>query len=596
MLCYTLDVTNAEIAKLLNNVAAAYSIQDEKKYRFQILAYQKAADAIESTSTEIKELLKEGTFEDLPGVGPSIRRHVEELLKTGKVKHFEDVLSKIPSSVFPLLDVPSIGPKKAYRLVSEFNLENPNTVMQDLLKIAQSGKIAILAGFGEKSEKDVIRAFEEYKLGKGKTTRMVLPYASELAKKMIKYLLESEEVDEAQPLGSLRRRKSTIGDIDIAVASKNPKEVLEYFTKYPHTERIIEKGARTAAILTSGGRQIDLMIEEPSGFGALLQHFTGSKDHNVHLREIALSKGYSLSDYGLKKKNSTDNKIIQFRTEEDLYKKLNMTWIPPEIRENTGEIELAQKDKLPDLVQLSNIKGDFHIHSSYPIEPSHDMGHNSMEEMLENAIELGYKYLGFSEHNPSISKHSNAQVVKILEKRKNFINNLSEKFKKIKLFSLLETDILPNGNLAIDDNALSLLDGTIVSIHSNFDTDRKKMTERVLKGLSNPKAKILAHPTGRLLNQRTGYELDWNRVFDFCRENNKALEINAWPLRLDLPDNLVREAVKKQVKLIINTDSHATDQMKLMEFGVYVARRGWATTRDIINTMEYNEVVKWFKS
>lgn len=587
-------MTNAEIAKLLDHVAAAYSIEDEKKYRFQILAYKKAAEAIEHTSTEIRELIKEGTIESLPGVGPSIRAHLQELLKTGKVKHFEQVLSKIPPSVYPLIDVPGFGPKKAYRLVSEFGLKNPETVIPDLIKIAASGKIAVLPGFGEKSEKDIIRAFEEFKLGKGKTTRMVLPYASELAKKMIAHLLSSKYIEKASTLGSLRRKKSTVGDIDIAVSSKNPKEALDHFVSYHHTERVIEKGTRTAAIMTSGGRQIDLMVESPSGFGALLQHFTGSKDHNVHLREIALSKGYSLSDYGMKKKSDKTGKVIQYKTEEDLYNALGMKWIPPEIREDTGEIELAMKNKLPKLVELSDIKGDFHIHSSYPIEPSHDMGHDTMEDMLNSAKSKGYRYLGFSEHNPSISKHTKDQTYKILEKRKEYIDKLNKKYAKdIHIFSLLETDILPDGTLAIDDKALSLLDGTIVSIHSSFDTERTKMTDRVLKGLSNPKAKILAHPTGRLLNQRPGYDLEWNRVFEFCRENNKAIEINSWPLRLDLPDNLVRVAIKKGVKLVIDTDSHATSHMNLMEYGVYVARRGWATPSDIINTMPYNEVRNW---
>ncbi len=588
-------MTNAEIAKLLKNVASAYAIEDEKKYRFQILAYNKAADAIGSTNTEIKELAKEGKLENLPGVGPSIKSHLEELFKTGKVKHFDEVLGKIPEAVFPLMDVNGFGAKKAYRLVSEFGLKNPKTVIDDLIKIADQGKIASLPGFGEKSEKDILRGFEEFKLGKGKTTRMVLPYANELAQKMIDYLLKSKDVSEAHTLGSLRRKKSTVGDIDIAASSKNPQAVLDYFASYPHTERVIEKGTRTAAILTSGGRQIDLMVESPQGFGSLLQHFTGSKEHNVHLREIALKKGYSLSDYGIKKKDDKNPKLIQYKNEADLYKYLGMSWVPPEIRENTGEVELAIKNNLPKLVKLTDIKGDFHIHSNYPIEPSHDMGQNSMEEMLKVAIKMKYHYLGFSEHNPSISKHTPDQAYKLLERRNKFIEQLRLKYNKsIRIFSLMETDILPSGKLALDDKSLSLLDGSIVSVHSSFDMDRSKMTERVLKGLSHPKAKILAHPTGRLLNQRAGYELEWDKVFDFAVKNNKAIEINSWPLRLDLPDNLVRVAIGKGVKLVIDTDSHASSHMDLMEYGVSVARRGWASPSDILNTFDYNKIQEWF--
>lgn len=587
-------MTNLEISKLLNNVAAAYSITDEKKYRFQIIAYEKAAESIEQNPTELKELYKDGKLSEIPGIGTTIKSRLEELLTTGKVAHFEDVMKDIPQSVFPLLDIPSFGPKKAFRLVSEFKLKDPATVIQDVVAIAKEGKIATLPGFGEKSQADVLRAIEEYGRGKTKTARMVLPYATELARKMIEYLKESDAVVEASTLGSLRRKRDTIGDIDIAVATNDPKAVLDHFTAYPHKERIIERGERTSSIIVSSGKQIDLMVESPKGFGALLQHFTGSKAHNVHLREYALSKDLSLSDYGIRKRGS-DDKYTLFDSEEEFYKYIGLQWVPPEMREDTGEIELALKHELPKILELKDMKGDFHLHSSYPIEPSHDMGQNSMDEMIEKAMQLGYSYLGFSEHNPSISKHTQKQVYDLLSKRKEFIAKLNEKYtNKVRVFSLLETDILPNGSLAIEDDALELLDASIVSVHSAFDMDRDKMTARVLKGLSHPKARILAHPTGRLLNQRPSYELDWDKIFAFCVENNKALEINASPLRLDLPDILVRDAIKHGVKFFIDTDSHATEQMNLMEYGVSVARRGWAKPNDILNALPYNELKEWF--
>ena len=589
-------MTNQEIVKLLKNVAAAYTIKDEKKYRFQIIAYQKAADAIEHSPTEVKELYAEGKLATLPGIGPSIQTHLAELFATGKVKHFSEVLKDIPGAVFPLLDVPSFGPKKAYRLVTEFKLKNSETVITDVSEIAKAGKIAPLAGFGEKSQADIIRAIEEYGRGKTKTARMVLPYATELARKMIAYLKQSKAVKEAYPLGSLRRKRETVGDIDIAVATDEPKAVLDHFTDYPHTERIIERGDRSSSILTAGNRQIDIMVQPPEGFGSMLQHFTGSKAHNIHLREIALSKGLSLSDYGIRKKGDKDAPYTLYKTEESFYKVLGMDWIIPEMREDTGEIELALQHKLPKIVELKDIKGDFHLHSSYPIEPSHDMGQSTMDEMIKKALSLNYKYMGFSEHNPSLSKHSTKQIVEIVAQRSKFIEQLRKKYNNIiHLYSLLEVDILPNGSLALPDDALSYLDGAIVSVHSAFDMDRNSMTERVLKGLSHPKAKILAHPTGRLLNQRPGYELNWEKVFDFCKTYNKAVEINAWPLRLDLPDVLVREAIKHGVKLIIDTDSHEKSQMDMMEYGVAVARRGWATPRDILNALPYNEFDTWFK-
>ncbi len=589
-------MTNSEIAKLLSSVASAYAIIDDKKHRFQILAYQKASDAIEHESKELKELYKERRLEELPGIGSSIKSHLEELFTTGKVAHFDQVLDKIPSPVFTLLDVPGFGPKKAYKLVTEFNLKNPETVIKDLVEIANKNKIATLQGFGEKSQSDILQSFKEYGLGKTKTARMVLPYANDLATKIIDYLYASKDVKAASTLGSLRRKKSTVGDIDIAAASKNPKAVLDHFASYPHTDRVIEKGTRTASIITSSNKQIDLMVEDPEGFGALLQHFTGSKEHNVRLREIALSKGYSLSDYGIKKKSDPNSKIKLFKTEEELYKFLGMQWIPPEMRENAGEIELALKNNLPRLIELKDIKGDFHLHSSYPVEPSHDMGINTMDDMIKKALSLNYKYLGFSEHNPSISKHTEQQTASVLEKRNKYITQLREKYKNIiHIFSLMETDILPNGNLALKDKSLKFLDATIVSVHSSFNMNRNDMTKRVLKGLSHPKAKILAHPTGRLINKRPGYELNWDEIFDFCAKNNKAIEINSWPQRLDLPDSLVRLATQKAVKLFINTDSHASTQMDLMEYGVSVARRGWATKDDILNSFEYNTLKSWFE-
>lgn len=598
-------MTNREIAKLLRNIAASYSIKNEGKYRFQIIAYQKAADTIESATSEVTNLARENKLDTLPGVGESMRKSLIELVETGKVKHFEDIMEGVPAALFPLLDIPSFGPKKAYKLVSHFKLHNPQTVIDDIKHLGSEGKIASLEGFGEKSQSDIMRAIEEFRVGVTKDTRMVLPFASELADKLLSYLKESKHIQKAYTLGSLRRMRETIGDIDIAISSDNGKAALDHFVAYPYAERIIERGDASASILIAGGRHIDLMIQPADRFGSLLQHFTGSKAHNIKLREFALKKNLSLSEYGIKKltgKNEgkrgprgdlTDVKA--YDTEESFYAAIGLSWIPPEIREDTGEIELAAKNDLPRLIELNDIKGDFHLHADYPIEPSHDMGKDSMDVMIKKAIALGYEYLGFSEHNPSISKHTKQEVRDILEKRSIYIDQLRSKYKKdIRVFSLLETDILVNGDLAIDNDSLSFLDGSIVSIHSSFSMNKSDMTKRVLTGLSHPKAKILAHPTGRLLNQRNGYDLHWDEVFDFCVKHHKALEINAFPSRLDLPDSLVRQARDLGVKLIIDTDSHAVDQMDLMPYGVAVARRGWARKSDILNTWEYNDLQDWF--
>jgi len=587
-------MSNQEIAKLLRNIATAYIIKDEKKFKFQLLAYQKAAETIQNLNRELVDYYKENQLDSLPGIGPTLKGHLVDLFKNGEVKHFDWVLDGIPKSVFVLTDIPTFGPKKAYRLVTQFNLTDPKTVIEDLKKVAEKGEIAKLEGFGEKSQSDVIRAINEFKEGKGKTTRMILPYAYEVAQALIDYMQKNPDIERIEALGSFRRRQSTVGDLDFAVATKKPKEVIEYFVNYPYKERIIEKGDVSASLLVSGGRQIDLLIQPIDAFGSLLQHFTGSKNHNVALREYALKKGLSLSEYGIKDLKSKDKKIKKFADEEKFYNALGLSFVPPELRENTGEIELAEKNKLPKLIDLSEIKGDFHIHSSFPIEPSHDLGQSTMEEMLEVAKDLGYEYLGFSEHNPSTSKHTSEQIYYLIKKRNDLIDKLNSSKKYIRIFKLLETDILPSGELAIDDKALELLDASIVSIHSVFKMDKDKMTDRVLKGLSHPKAKILAHPTGRLLNERYGYDLDFKRIFKFCKENNKALEINSWPQRLDLPDSLVKEAIENGVKLVIDSDSHAANQMPQQKYGVFVARRGWATKSDIINTFSYNEITDWF--
>ena len=588
-------MSNQQIAKLLKNVADAYTIKDERKFHFQIVAYQKASDSVYGLNQELQDLYKQDKLTKLPGVGNTIKERLSELFEKGKVAHFEWVFEGIPQSVFVLTDIPSFGPKKAYKLVKEFKLDDPNTVVSELEKAAKQGKIAPLSGFGDKSQSDILRAILEFKQGKGKTTRMILPYAFEVSEKILEYLRRSEFVQKAEALGSLRRRLPTVGDIDLAVASDNPKAVIDYFISYPFLERVIEKGVISSSILVAGGRQVDLLIQPVDSFGSLLQHFTGSKNHNVALRELALKKEMSLSEKGIKIIKFKKQETLTYSTEESFYKALGLEWIPPEIREDKGEIELALSHKLPKLIELKDLKGDLHIHSSFSIEPSHDLGKDSMELMLKNAKKLEYEYLGFSEHNPSQAKHTSKKIYELIQKRNENIEHIKSNNKDVRIFKLLEVDILPNGNLAIDSKSLDILDAVIVSIHSVFSMSKVEMTKRVLNALSNKKAKILAHPTGRLLNNRPGYELDWDKIFEFCEKNNKALEINSWPTRLDLTDTLVYDAVKNNVKMVIDSDSHAVDQMEMQKYGIFMARRGWAQKSDILNTLSYNEFSQWLK-
>lgn len=585
------EMTNLEIAELLRSVAAAYQLKNQEKNRFKIIAYQRAADAVEHASSELKDLWDDKKLDEVPGIGKSIAEHLDELFRTGVSKHFEEVMKGLPQAMFDLMEIPGIGAKRAYRLTTELKIKS----VKDLEKTAKEGKIARLEGFGEDSQAEIIRSIADAK-NKGKEKRHLLPYAEEIAREIVDWMKKSQFVERIDPLGSLRRKAATVGDIDLSVATKKPKEVIEHFTKYPNKSRVLEKGTRTASITLPSGVQVDVMVETPDAYGALLQHFTGSKHHNIALRNYALKKKLSLSDYGIKKAGAKD--YLKFKDEESFYKFIDMDFIPPEIREDSGEIEAALKHKLPKLLELNDIKGDLQIHSDFDIETSHDLGESSMEEIVQKAGELRYEYVAFTEHNPSRSKHSSIQIVNILKKKNDKVEQLNysliKRVKKgvKKVFNSLEIDIMPDGRLPVPEEGLATLDFALVSIHGSFNQSKEQMTSRVLKALSQPKVKIFAHPTARKINHREGMELDWEKIFDFCIKNSKWVEINAEPMRLDLPDVLVREAVKRGVKMTLGTDSHHKDSMDNMKYGVSVARRGWAEKSDIVNCLGLSDFEK----
>lgn len=589
--------SNQEIADLLNRVASAYEVKGEN--RFRVAAYKKAAVSAEHSTTELKDLWDEGKLNEVPGFGEAIAGYLDELFRTGRVKHFEEVMKALPPAMFVFEKIPGIGPKKAYTLAKKLKITSEKGAIEKLKKAIKEGKVRKLEGFGEKSEEDILTGIEALEKGELKVKRMPLWEADAIAQKIVDYLKENPKVLAATPLGSLRRRLGTIGDIDIAVATDYPAEVMAYFFKYPQISRVLGRGEEALGrVVLKTGQQVDLRLSKPQEYGSMLQYFTGSKQHNIQLRSFALSLGLSLSEYGIK--NQKTGKMETYADEESFYRRLGMDYIPPEIREGSGELEAALKHQLPVLVEEKDIKGDLHLHSNFPIEPSHDLGADSFEEMIKTAQELGYQYLGFTEHNPSVSQHSEKEILELLQKKKYLIEQLNYTFEKdvkgrvnnlpIKIFNGLEVDIKPNGELAIPEEGLEMVDYVIASVHSSFDLNREKMTERVIKGLTHPKVKILGHPTGRVLGVREGYELNWEKLFEFCLKNKKYLEISAWPTRLDLPDFLVREAVKQGVGLVINTDAHSADQLKLMPWGVAVARRGWAKKTDILNTLPLSKL------
>lgn len=585
-------MTNLEVARVLRAVAAVYQLKDEARKRFEIIAYREAADSIESLSTEIKDIWDEGRLDEIPGVGEKLAGYLDELFRTGKVMHFEKILNKVPEAIFPLMDVSGIGPKTAYKLVNELGITN-NDPLKEVEQAARERKIETIEGFGEKSQQAIIQAIEEFK---GKGRRFRLNYALERAEDVVRWMKENPNVKQVEVLGSLRRREPTIGDVDIAIATDKPVDVTNHFVAYPKKTRLIEEGPRKASILMPGDVQADLRVQEPESFGALLQHFTGSKAHNIAVREYAQKKGLSLSEYGIK----TDGGIQAFSSEEEFYQALGMQWMPPEIRQNTGEIEAAIKGTLPMLVNLEQIKGDLQIHSSFDIETSHDLGMNSMEEIVEKANSLGYEYIAFTEHNPAQRGHTPEQVVEILKRKAEKVQKLNQSLDKNKsvkrVFNSLEIDILPDGSLPVPEAGLELLDFALVSIHSSFRQPKEVATKRVLRAMEYPKVKIFAHPTGRKVMEREGVELDWEKIFAACVEKDMWLEINADPARLDLPDTQVREAIGKGIKLTIGTDAHSASGMENMRYGVYVARRGWAEAKDIMNTRSAAEIEKALKA
>jgi len=599
--------SNKEIAYLLRCVSAAYELKNEN--RFKIIAYDRAADVVEHFSEEIREIWQKGKLTDVPGIGPSIAGHLDEYFKKGFSQHFKRVLSGIPSTVFVLMRVPSIGPKRAYKLTKALSLFSDETALEDLKKAALSNNISEIEGFGEKSQAEILEALISFQKIKNISERMPLPYANKKAFEIMEYLKKSLLITRADVLGSLRRMVSTIGDIDIAVVakSKNAKKIIDYFTKYPKVKKINNAGDKKASIVIDPNIQVDLRVQDEQSYGSMLQYFTGSKNHNIKLREFALKKGYSLSEYGITKlnlkfeirntKQIQNNKIEKLETEKKFYNYLGLEYIPPEIREGTDEIERAENKALPKLIELKDIRGDLHTHSSYDLKPSHDLGTSDYLEIAVKAKQLRYEYIGFSDHNPNLSHNSSEDINHIMKKRKAYIDKVmsTDKVEHSNYFIGIEADILPDGSIALPKESINYLDYVVVGVHSSFKMDVKEMTARILKAFEFPKVKIFSHPTGRILNKREGIQLDWGIIFEACKKKNIALEINAWPGRLDLPDTLVKQAIGVNVKLCINTDAHILSEMDNMFYGVEVARRGWATKNAIINTLSLNEFRNWIK-
>ena len=566
---------NQEFAKIFFEMAELLEMGEENPFR--IRAYQKAAQNIESLTENIESAYKKGglpTLEDIPGIGKGIAEHIEELIKTGKLKPHEQLLKKFPKSLIDLMSVPGLGPKTVLLLHKKLKIDS----IEELEKAANNGSLGTVPGIRAKKIQNILSGIELKKRNIGRfSIGEALPYAEA----MVASLKELKEVDKIVPCGSLRRAKETIGDIDILVTSRKPEKVMDAFVKLPQSEKTLVKGPTKTSILLKNGMQADIRVVEPESFGAAVYYFTGSKQHNIQTREMAIKNGLKINEYGIYK----GDKKLGGSEENDIFRVLGLPYIPPEIREAEGEIEAAKKGALPDLVQLKDIKGDLHMHTIATD------GLNTIEEMAQAAKELGYEYIAITDHTLSTRVAGGLTEKEALAHLKK-IDQANKNVKGIKIMRGMEVDILPDGSLDYSDAVLKEIDIVFASIHSNFKMNRRDMTKRIITALENRYVTALSHPTGRLIGEREPYEVDLEQVLKAAKDTGTFMELNSHPARLDLDDIHCRKAKEMGIMIAISTDSHSATQFENMRYGVLTARRGWLEKKDVLNALPYAKFIK----
>jgi len=560
---------NKEIASIFNQIADALEYKGENVFR--VVAYRKAARILEELTEDVEELLKTDKLKDLPGIGEGMAKKIEEYLKTGKMQKYIEATKGIPPTLLELLNIQNLGPKTLALANKHLGVKN----LQDLKKVIEDGSLAKLPQMGEKKVENIKKGIELYERSH---ERLSIAVAESIASGVIEYLKNNAPVSQISPAGSLRRWKETIGDIDILVTGKDHKKIVEVFTHYPEAEQVISAGETKSSILVQGGVQVDIRIVDKKSYGAALQYFTGSKAHNVKLRGIAVDKKWKLNEYGL----FEGERVIAGENEEGVYKKLGLQWIPPELREDRGEVELALKNELPRLLELSDIKGDLQMHSTYSDSSA------TIEELALTAQKLGYEYILITDHSRS-AKYAHGLEIERLFKQWEEIDELNKKFKNFKILKGIEVDILPNGKLDYPDKILKELDFVVASIHQGFT---KNVTERICSAMENPYIDIIGHPTGRLISKREGYAIDIEKVIKKAIETRTILECNAYPDRLDLNDVNLKRCKELGVKISIGTDAHSVEELKWMKFGVATCRRGWLEKDDVVNTYPLDRLLK----
>jgi len=569
---------NYEVAELLRNIARLLEIKNELV--FKIRAYEKAALVIENLDENIEDVWKKGKLDDIPGVGEALTEKIGEFLETGKLGYYEKLKKQVPVDMEELGRIAGLGPKTIMKLYKRLGVKN----IKDLEKAAKHKKIEDIEGLGPTVEENILKSI---KFARTAGNRFLLGPALDIAEEIKSRLRKFKEVNKVEVAGSLRRMKETVGDIDILITSKSPSKVMDFFTKMDDVEQVLAKGTTKSSVRLREGLQADLRVLPEKIYGAALLYFTGSKQHNIVLRKIAIKKRMKLSEYGVFSKRT--KKFLAGKTEEECYKKLGLRYIEPEIREEDGEIELAAKGKLPRLIGYNDLKGDLQMHTKY------SDGNNSIMEMAQAAKKLGHEYICITDHVGEKFKIVNALNEKRIKKQRKEIDKANKQLRNFTILQGGEVNIKDEGSLDMENSVLKGLDIVLGAIHSGFKNPREKITRRIVKAMENPHVDIIAHPSGRLINQRPAIELELDKILAKAKQTNTILEINAYPERLDLKDAHVRAAVRANVRLSIGTDSHDADQLRNYKLGIATARRGRAGKKDIINTYSVKDMLRLLK-
>ncbi len=564
-------MTNLQIADILSQIASLLEIKGENP--FKIRAYERAADTIAHLTEEAAALRAQGKLRALPGIGAGLAEKIEELLDTGKCAHLQELLAEIPASLLEMLRIPEVGPKTVKLLYETLKIKT----VEQLEHAAQAGGLRNIKGLGAKTEENILKGIERMRRFAERTP---LAVAYPVAMEIVDALRRKAPLDRIQPAGSLRRMRETIGDLDILVTSTKPEKVMDAFAALPLIREVITRGPTKTTAITEAGLQVDVRVVEPEEFGAALLYFTGSKDHNIKLRDLAIQRKLKINEYGVMEVKT--EKRLGGETEEEVYGLLKMPWIPPEIREDQGEIEAALKNALPDLVEEKQIRGDLHVHSNW------SDGRSSIEEMVKAALARGYEYVAICDHSPS-QPVANGLSVERLRKRQKEIEKARKRFPDITILAGTEVDIRGDGSLDYPDEVLAELDFVVASIHSGWKATAETNTQRIIKAMANPYVNVIGHPTGRLIGSRDPYEVDMEKVLQAAAKTGIAMEIDSHPERLDLKDTHARRAKELGVKLIISTDSHNASGYDLLHFGIATARRGWVSPADVLNTLPKKE-------